>query len=138
MRRFIFSLLILLTALRGFAGDAMAYNMPSGMVHHSGSAEIVVYDATLLIALHADSTPATSEFSAKNFSNTPCHGKAVASDESEPSSDRCVACQVCHSPALQYVAALFHGAPPVASYAGHATTNWVSADLTSLQKPPVS
>lgn len=112
--------LILLTGLRGWVGDAMAMEM-SRM--HS--------DATL-VSLSA--MPAT----AMQTDAMPCHGEGQNSAEQAQSSAECTACQVCHSPALQAAPLMFSGACPVASFVGHAAINWVSAELTHLQKPPVS
>lgn len=120
MRKYFMIALILLTCLRGWVGDAMAMEM-SRM--HS---ETVVVAKTSLPA----STVQTGLM--------PCHGEGQESAEQEQPSTECTACQVCHSPALQTAPLMFGNASPVVSDIGHAPINWVSADLTHLQKPPVS
>ena len=112
--------LILLTGLRGWAGDAMAMEMSR---KHSDRS--VTTSAAALIA------PTSHDA-------MPCHGEGAVLAETDQTAAECTACQVCHSPALQTTAARLSVAEPLASYAGQAATNWVSADLTHLQKPPVS
>ena len=114
--------LILFTGLRGLAGDAMAMEMTR--MHSDGK-------ATTSVAAWFESTPADA---------MPCHGEGLKADEDggDQTASECTACQVCHSPALQTTAAGLSSTEPLAGYSGHAATNWVSADLTHLQKPPVS
>jgi hypothetical protein len=122
MRKYFMIALILLTGLRGLAGDAMAIEM-SRM--HSDS------KATTSAAALTESAPADA---------TPCHGEGskTAEDGDDQTASECTACQVCHSPALQTTVAMLCVTEPLAGYSGQTVTDWVSADLTHLQKPPVS
>lgn len=121
MRRIVFCLLILLTAFRGMAGDAMAIEM---FQMHSGSSQLTIVAA-------ADSQ-------AGNASTPPCHSASEASAEAEHASSECTSCQVCHSPVMQMHTPLLEQASSVAAYSLRATAEWVSAELTHLHKPPVS
>ncbi len=122
MRKYFMIALILLTGLRGLAGDAMAMEMTR--MHSDGNATT---SATAL----AESAPADA---------MPCHGEGTKTfeDGGGQTSAECTACQVCHSPALQTTFAGLSDTESLASYSGQAATNWASADLTHLQKPPVS
>lgn len=122
MRKYFMIALILLTGLRGLAGDAMAMEM--SRMHSDGQ-------ATTSPAAWSESTPADA---------MPCHGEGskTSEDAGDQTASECTACQVCHSPALQTTVAGLSSTEPLAGYSGQAATNWVSADLTHLQKPPVS
>ena len=122
MRKYFMVVLILLTGLRGLAGDAMAMEMMR--MHSDGK-------ATTSEAALTESAPADA---------MPCHGEGskTSEDTGEQTSAECTACQVCHSPALQTTVAGLSSTEPLAGFSGQAATNWVSADLTHLQKPPVS
>ena len=122
MRKYFMIALILLTGLRGLASDAMAMEMMR--MHSDGN-------ATASAAALAESAAADA---------MPCHGggSKTAEDAGNQTSAECTACQVCHSPVLQTTAAGLSSTEPLAGFSGQAATNWVSADLTHLQKPPVS
>jgi cytochrome c553 len=121
MRRTLFCLLILLTALRGMVGDAMAMEMARMQSPPSA------------VMLHEMQTPAQAA------ATPPCHDAAPSTpDDAAQSSSECTACQVCHSPALQRLAALPELSKPVASFAARVASKWMSADLIQLQKPPLS
>jgi hypothetical protein len=133
MRRALFGLLILLTAFRGMVGDAMAYEMSMGLAQHS----LASNNSIEPIAPGANFVTATDHFASEQHTAMPCHGAAEEASANAPSHD-CNACQVCHSPALQrssLLASLMHA--PTA-YAQREDRDWLSADLTPLQKPPVS
>ncbi len=114
--------LILLTGLRGLASDAMAMEM--SRMHSDGQS------TTSAAALTAQAPPDAM----------PCHGESSKAAEggADHTTAECTACQVCHSPALQSAMMQLSSAEPLAAYAGQTAKNWVSADLTHLQKPPVS
>jgi hypothetical protein len=121
MRRTLFCLLILLTALRGMVGDAMALEMAR-------------MQSPLSVAMsHEMQTPTQETVS------HPCHDAAPSTpNNAAPTSSECTACQVCHSPALQRLAALPELSKPAASFAVRDASKWMSADLIPLQKPPLS
>ena len=122
MRKYFMIALILLTGLRGWSGDAMAMEM--SRMHSEGSALASVVTLT-------ESTTTNA---------MPCHGEGSnsAEDSADQTVAECTACQVCHSPALQSTTVQLSSTEPLASYAGQTAMSWVSADLTHLQKPPVS
>ncbi len=114
--------LILLTGLRGWAGDSMAIEMS-----RKHSDRFATASAAVLIA------PTSHDA-------MPCHSESskTAEEGADQNAAECTACQVCHSPALQSTVAQLSSAKTLAVYAGQTAKNWVSADLTHLQKPPVS
>jgi hypothetical protein len=120
MRRTFFCLLMLLTALRGMVGDAMALEM-SRM--HAGADGIAVQAAH-----HSDHEPAAF----------PCHEADASSPElGGYAGSECHSCQICHSPALQRIhlnsepnGLIAHGDPL-------AESPWMSADPAPAQKPPI-
>ena len=121
MRRTLFCLLILLTALRGMVGDVMALEMAR-------------MQSPLAAAMSHEMQNPVQE-----VSSPPCHDTAPSTaDNASHTSSECTSCQVCHSPALQRLAALPELSKPVASFAARDASKWMSADLTHLQKPPVS
>jgi hypothetical protein len=136
MRRFLLSLLILLTVFRGAMGDAMAMEMGAG----SGKAFAIEN-----IAYQAINTPATGSFYSNDQATAasqlpPCHqNAATAVDESaKPSHAQCVACQVCHSSACAFTV-LAVVVEPLAQEPPHSELRtWHSADLGTSFKPPVS
>jgi hypothetical protein len=135
MRRFLLSLLILLTVFRGALGDAMAMDLGVG----SGKAVAIE-----TIAAPAVNTPAKNHFDSDTQAAasplTPCHENAApAGDEGATSSHaQCVACQVCHSSACTPVV-LAVALPPLAQEPPHSgPRTWHSADLSASFKPPVS
>jgi hypothetical protein len=116
MRRFFMIALILLTGLRGWAGDVMAMDMSRMAV----------------------SAPTAASSVASSSDAMPCHGEVSINAETDQVASECTACQVCHSPALQVTVPQVNATKPLAKYMGQAAFDWVSAELTNLQKPPVS
>ena len=137
MRRFFFSLLILLTAFRGIAGDAMAYSMNLAQLQQSTSYAAGSVVATELIASSADSMTATGQFSLKKAAPMPCHEPASDADSDTPS-HTCSTCMVCHSPVLQRASIVMNTPEFVAAYIARQDSTWASAELARQQKPPVS
>lgn len=128
MRRIFFSLMILLTAFRGMAGDAMAYDMTSGMMQQTNAIES--------IANRAYSMPTTGHFSFEIAASMPCHEAAEVSSAAG-NSHSCSSCMVCHSPVIERSTSVAGLAQYVTAYATLQEHDWVSAELSRLQKPPV-
>jgi hypothetical protein len=120
MRRYFMVALILLTALRGMVGDAMALEM-SRM--HSGMADVAAQ------VEHLPAEPVAAR---------PCHEVMQDSAATEPTAPECTSCQVCHSPVLPFEFIAFSQVLPLSGAANRAALHWVSAELIQLQKPPVS
>jgi hypothetical protein len=136
MRRFVLTLLILLTVFRGAVGDAMAMDMGLG----SGKAV-----ATENIAAHAANTPADSGFDSDGQAATvsglpPCHQNAdsAGEDGATPSQAQCLICQVCHSSACTPMVLAVALAPFAQEPPHNGLRTWRSADLSASFKPPVS
>lgn len=142
MRRIFFSLLILLTAFRGIVGDAMAYEMAAGLQQKpSSAAHSKAINATDLVAPRADSITAKAQFDSNFHASVPCHESAKdvdAQSQADDSEHSCATCMVCHSPAMERPSVTAHLPKLAFSYILRQDNNWVSADLTHLQKPPVS
>ena len=124
MRRYFLLALILLTSLRGLAGDAMAMEM-SGM-HHSSSMSV--------------------QHSLADKSTTHEHhcvaGDVLGADLTQSSSDgshssNCMSCQVCNTPAMQISAAFVPTLAVSSEHGDRRVFSWMSADLVQPQKPPV-
>jgi hypothetical protein len=122
MRRYLMAFLIVLTALRGLAGDAMAVTMLS-----SGHAPM----AAMMGSPHheAEMPQATSSH--------PCHEAAASDDTPSHGASSCTTCQLCHlsvfTPTQASLAPvqLPHATPALSSLA------WASAERVSLVKPPI-
>ena len=130
MRRFLFSLLILLTALRGGIGDAMAYRMTQGMMSQMST--------TSLIASSANSMPATEHFEHQKAIAMPCHEVSQDDPGAQGASPACTTCQVCHlSVSLPWAVATAVQALPQAAQPSQPVAVWASADLALFSKPPI-
>jgi hypothetical protein len=133
MRHLFFSLLILLTAFRGMAGDAMAYDMTSGMTQQL----LQQTHATESVASRAYSMPATGHFSSENQASMPCH-EAAEQTTDDSSSHACTTCQVCHLtaslPSIMQSAAIEQLARDLQAAPG---SSWLSAELQRTSKPPI-
>lgn len=146
-------LLIVLTALRGLAGPAMA----AGMALPQGPAAVVqmaashAHGATAAHdgALHAAHDAHGSDSMAHASSATPCHGDiglpaahdcgpGHGGDPSTPSHAACADCEICHTALL---APAVGATPPAARHAGRMTaaaTRFASAGAALPIKPPIS
>lgn len=121
MRSLLFCLLILLTALRGMVGDAMALEM----ARTQSPASVSVPHAAVA------ASPKTTAH--------PCHEEASPSKpDAEQTSSPCTDCQVCHSLALQRLMAFSTLYKLATTYAAPDAWTWMSADLIHQQKPPLS
>lgn len=138
-------LLIVLTALRGLAGPAMA----AGMALPQGPTAVVQ-----LAASHAHGAMAAHEEHGADSlvhapSATPCHGDIALpaahdcgpghdGDPSTPSHAACADCEICHTALL---APAVGATPPAARHAGRmpaAATRFASAGAALPIKPPIS
>ncbi|MBS7806368.1 hypothetical protein [Variovorax sp. PCZ-1] len=129
MRRIFFSLLIVLTAFRGLVGDAMAYEMTSGMLHKT-------QNAIESIAASADSMPANSHFPHEKAASMPCH-EAVNDTSADASSHACNTCQVCHLSASLPSAFMSLNAQPLRDVQAAWESTWHSAEQQHIRKPPI-
>ncbi len=133
--------MILLIAFRGIAGDAMAYDMRSGLLQKPSPVESSGDPyAMKSIANHADSMLATPQFGLKNFAAMPCHESPLdASSQATPddAAHACTACMVCHSSVLESPPFIITLPKLAAAYALVQDMTWLSADLPHVQKPPV-
>ncbi len=122
MRKLLTHLLILLTAFHGMVGNVMAYGM--------------MQEATELIAIHVDSTPAIGQVDHKKSSVMPCHS-AGDEDIATHAAEQCKTCQICHLSAylVQPVLAAspMLASEPLATFA----ENFTSADPLRAAEPPI-
>lgn len=128
MRRALFSLLILLTAFRGMVGDAMAYGMTQQALHSLNTIES--------IAQPADFAAALGHVSSERAASMPCH-EATDDPSTNGNSHSCSSCMVCHSPVIERSTSAAGLVQHVTVYAKPQEHDWVSAELSRLQKPPV-
>jgi hypothetical protein len=119
MKRFVLALLITLTVLRGFVGDAMAFEMSARM-------------ASMAVTSNATQDSASHHAQA----GTPCH--SMDEDDGIEHMSACNTCQVCHLSAFVSASnfGALHGqpaaAPPVCA------ESFASAEALRLSKPPIS
>jgi hypothetical protein len=134
MRRFCLSLLILLTALRGVAGDAMALRaieQAPGML--SGS----VLAPSLSQPMKAAAAQ-SSEVQSEHHVALPCHGPEAAQGDDVQSHGGCETCQVCHSGVLIGMLAAPNPSVQPLIELNPSRTIWRSALLPAVSKPPIS
>lgn len=113
--------MLLLMPIRGFIGDAMAYQMLTSDLNSA-----LLFEVT---TVKSDAKQATE--------HSPCHMENASSLDDEPQQSKCTACQACHSNAVIYT-----GSSARLSAANHAApvqlrSFWHSAELVRLAKPPV-
>ncbi len=128
MRRFLITLLVLLTVFRGVVGDATAVEMGLGLATNN---------ATEIVAAHAGNTPVNDALSPTNAAKAPCHEGMPMPQAEDAGLAQCFSCQVCHLSAFapmnaQLSAFQFAQEPP-----RQATAIWHSAELIASFKPPV-
>jgi hypothetical protein len=131
MRRTLFSLLILLTALRGMVGDVMAYGMTQQAMQNQNAIAIES------IAQQIDSMPASGHFSAEKAVSMPCHETA---DEAsvETAANSCSTCQVCHlAVSLPNAGLGIATDAPLRELQIARNSIWHSAELHRASKPPI-
>ncbi|MFM7332205.1 MAG: hypothetical protein ACKO1L_11210 [Brachymonas sp.] len=136
MRRFVFSLLIVLTAFRGLVGDAMAYGMTAGLLQQAQHAA-GVQNAPKMLASGVNSMPASAHFSSEKTVSMPCHGaQDDAPTNAAPSA--CTTCQVCHLTAsLPDLLRCAEGIAAEQMLNATAPTAWLSAEQQRASKPPI-
>jgi hypothetical protein len=138
VRKNISLFIILLIALRGFIGDAMAYEMTAGMLKTStANTQSMDSNATKLVAPSAYSMPAIGQFSSEKVASMPCHEAADDTDV-DSNSHSCSACMVCHSPLAQLFTVVTSQSQQAQAYVMLQDRAWMSAELSLFQKPPVS
>jgi hypothetical protein len=121
MRTILIIAMLLLMPIRGFIGDAMAYEMLASDLKSVSLLEVT--------------TPKSDIKQAAEHS--PCHAESSASLDDEPGHSNCTACQACHYNAVIYadssarLATANHAAP------AQLLSFWHSAELVRLIKPPV-
>ncbi len=93
--------------------------------------------AVEMVRMQSDAVIVAMSAESKTQSNDamPCHGEA---QDGAYAATECTTCQVCHSPALQAFSRAMGQDKLQTSHFGRSAMVWVSADLTHLQKPPVS
>jgi cytochrome c553 len=121
VRKIFIVVMLLLMPIRGFIGDAMAYDM---LISGKNPA-LMVSAAT---SEQADIAPAGQH---------PCHMDAAASPSDDSQQSQCTTCQACHFSAL--VDHLTHARLPSQPSAAPAQllAFWHSAELQRQAKPPV-
>jgi hypothetical protein len=121
MRKIFVICMMLMMPLRGFIGDAMAYEMLMPDQPSAPSAQM------------AASKPDLKQVAER----PPCHVESAPALDDEPQQSQCTACQACHFSAVIYSGcsvqlATANQAAPVQSLGF-----WHSAELVRLAKPPV-
>jgi hypothetical protein len=121
MRKVILICMLLLMPIRGFIGDAMAYEM--------------------LLSDHR-SAPSAQGVAAKSDSKQmaqrmPCHTENASGLDDESQQSKCTVCEVCHS-SMAIDSGSFSGCnQPNKSTPSLSSRIWLSAELLRITKPPV-
>jgi hypothetical protein len=138
MRRFLSLFMMLLLALRGLAGDAMAMESPAA---HDPAHAIAM--ATMAVATHAahdtDGDPHAHHAQAGHVMT---QAQQCGSDDSSNSCGshdvHCTTCGLCHSAMDQAQWSVFTGSTPVALQPRHGADRFASIAPIALIKPPIS
>jgi hypothetical protein len=123
MRKFLAISLLFLMSIRGFVGDAMAYEMLLSDQKSTPSAQVQLVD-----------TEPNAKAETEHF---PCHMDSASPVYAESDLSQCTTCQVCHLSAVLYsndavALTLSCNAAPT-----QALAIWHSADLKRPAKTPV-
>lgn len=121
MRKIFVICMLLVMPLRGFIGDAMAYEMLM-------SDQLAVPSAQI----------AAAKLDSKHVADRlPCHTESASALDGEPQQSKCTACHACH-----FSAVIYSGCSARLAAANHASPEqwlsfWHSAELVRFSKPPV-
>ncbi|MEX8194262.1 hypothetical protein [Comamonas guangdongensis] len=152
MRRFLSLFMVVLLALRGLAGDAMAMEL-SGQPLHAGHAQVHARALDEMVAMahslhHAPADPLTDARPSGHHDMGPHHG-AVPNTAAVCSADagnsdchqhegHCTACGICHSTLANPQFTALSPGEMRAELSIHGTERFASAAPAELVKPPIS
>lgn len=153
MRRFLSLFLVLLLALRGLAGDAMAMEQNAAQAHHMDHAIVQAQDLSQMAAMAVDSphghtamvadaqlhghhdlgqghkaAPSGPVFCSAETAHSDCHQHE----------GHCTACGICHSTLATPELLSPHSSAHRALLLAHGTARFASAAPFELVKPPIS
>ena len=151
MRRFLSLFLVLLLALRGLAGDAMAMEQNTDQSHHMGHALVQTQSLDEVAAMaaavhHAHASLATdaqphhdmaASHKAGPAGAVSCSAK-VADSDCHQHEGHCTACGICHSTLANPELLTLHSSLPLAAQPAHGAARFASAAPADLVKPPIS
>lgn len=153
MRRFFSLFMVLLLALRGLAGDAMAMEQNTDQAHHMGHALVQTPSLDEVAAMaaavhHAHASLAADARAHEHHDMGPSHKAApvgaVACSANAADSDchqhegHCTACGICHSTLANPELLTLHSSLPLAAQPAHGAARFASAAPADLVKPPIS
>ena len=140
MRRFLSLFMVLLLALRGLAGDAMAMEQntvpPHLMGHEQSQSHAQPLDEMASMAQHLHHDMVSHHEAAPNTATT-CSADAASSD-CHQHEGHCTACGICHSTLATPELLSPHATAPRAVLLAHGTARFASAAPIQLVKPPIS
>lgn len=151
MRRFFSLFMVLLLALRGLAGDAMAMEQNTDQSHHMGHALVQTQSLDEVAAMtaavhHAHPSLATdaqphhdmaASHKAGPAGAVSCSAK-VADSDCHQHEGHCTACGICHSTLANPELLMLHSSLPLAAQPAHGAARFASAAPADLVKPPIS
>ena len=161
MRRFFSLFMVVLLALRGLAGDAMAMEQNVEQAHHMGhelmQAQVQLQDEMVATVAEADHGHAEHLAHAVMLADAQAHGHhdAGPSHKAAPSGavtcsaeaadsachqheGHCTACGICHSTLANPELLTLHSSLPLAAQPAHGAARFASAAPADLVKPPIS
>jgi hypothetical protein len=121
MRKIFVICMLLVMPLRGFIGDAMAY-------------EMLMSDQPSVPSAHIAASKSDLKQAAER---PPCHMESAPALDDEPQQSKCTACQACHFSAVIYSGCSAHLATANQAAPVQSLGFWHSAELVRLAKPPV-
>ena len=140
MRRFLSLFMVLLLALRGLAGDAMAMEQntvpPHPMGHEQSQSHAQHLDEMASMAQHLHHDMGSHHEAAPTSAAT-CSADAASSD-CHQHEGHCTACGICHSTLATPELLSPHAKAPRAVLLAHGTARFASAAPFQLVKPPIS
>lgn len=141
MRRFLSLLMVVLLALRGLAGDAMAMDNPAGHASMAGTMVMPVGSHVMDMDDHAHhaghSDAHASHADAISLCSSNSSHSSASSDGCDSHDGHCTTCGLCHTALGQPQWALFDAPAPATIQPAHGADRFASIAPMALIKPPI-
>ena len=135
MRRFLSLFMMLLLALRGLAGDAMAIESPTA---HAPAHAVAAAVAAATHSTHVMDSDQHAHHGADQANAQAAHCGTANSDDCSAHDKQCTTCGLCHTAMDQAHSATFAGPAPASSQAPHGADRFASIAPAAQIKPPIS
>ena len=135
MRRFLSLFMMLLLALRGLAGDAMAIESPTA---HAPAYAVAAAVSAATHSAHAMDSDQHAHHGADQASAQAAHCGAADTDDCSAHDKHCTTCGLCHTAMGQAQSAVFAGPVPASRKAPYGADRFASVAPAAQIKPPIS